>query len=127
MMLQVTPVYALVLTLLMVALILRVVQLRWKYKVGIGDGGERTLAKAIRAHGNAAETIPLAIALMVVAELAGVSSPTLHVAGAALVIGRGMHAFGLSRRSGTSVGRMGGMIVTVLALVVLAVAAVLRA
>ena len=39
--------YAGLLGLFFVFLTLRIVRLRWKYKVGIGDGGEHVLAKAI--------------------------------------------------------------------------------
>lgn len=123
--LAITPLYALPLAVLMVGLLLRVVALRWKFRVGIGDGGERTLAKAIRAHGNAAETIPLALVLMVVAELAGASSAVLHGSGIALIVGRVAHGYGLSMHSGTSPGRMVGVVLTLIAIITLAVAAVM--
>ncbi len=112
--LTITPIYAAVLALLVVGLTLRVVRLRWKFKVGIGTGDERDLAKAIRAHGNATETIPLALLLMLLVELGQVPAVALHSAGIALVIGRFAHAFGLSQHAGTSPGRMAGMLLTLL-------------
>lgn len=118
--LTVTPLYAAILALLVVGLTLRVVRLRWKFKVGIGTGDERELAKAIRAHGNAVETIPLALVLMLLVELGSVQTATLHWAGAALVVGRYAHAFGLSRHAGTSVGRTVGMLLTMLVVLFLA-------
>ena len=118
--LTITPLYAAILALLVVGLTLRVVHLRWKFKVGIGTGDERTLAKAIRAHGNAVETIPLALVLMMLVELGPVPATALHWAGAALVAGRFAHAFGLSRHAGTSFGRMVGMLLTVLVVLFLA-------
>lgn len=51
----------------------------------------------------------------------------LHGAGLALLIGRIIHAFGLSRSGGTSPGRMGGMLLTLAALLVMAVWLLLRA
>ncbi len=122
--LSITPIYAIPLVALFVALLLRVVYLRNKLKVGIGDGGDRTLAKAIRAHGNFAEIVPLALLLMLLAELAGASAALLHSAGSLLIAGRAVHAFGLSRHSGYSVGRFLGTILTLASMVTYAVAAV---
>lgn len=116
----ITPLYAAILALLFVGLTLRVVRLRWKFKVGIGTGDERDLAKAIRAHGNAAETIPLALLLMLLVELGQVPAVALHSAGIALVAGRCAHAFGLSQHAGTSPGRMFGMLLTLLVVLFLA-------
>ncbi|MFN2301681.1 MAG: MAPEG family protein [Gammaproteobacteria bacterium] len=125
-MITITPLYAAPLAILLVGLVLRVVALRRRLKVGIGDGGERELAKAVRAHGNAAETIPIAIVLLLLAELAGVGSALLHGAGIALLVGRLLHAYGLSTRSGMSFGRFTGMVLTLLAIAVLAVVSVVR-
>jgi uncharacterized membrane protein YecN with MAPEG domain len=58
---------------------------------------------------------------LLVAELNRASPLLLHLAGIALVLGRLMHAVGLSSRTGLSTGRTGGMVLTVAALVVLAV------
>ncbi|MEX0899398.1 MAG: MAPEG family protein [Gammaproteobacteria bacterium] len=118
--LTITPLYAAILALLFVGLTLRVVRLRWKFRIGIGTGEERVLAKAVRAHGNAAETIPLALVLMLLVELGPVQAATLHWAGAALVVGRCAHAFGLSRHAGTSAGRMVGMFLTLAVVLFLA-------
>ncbi len=118
--LTITPLYAALLALLVVGLTVRVVRLRWKFKVGIGTGDERQLAKAIRAHGNATETIPLALVLMLLVELGPIQPATLHWAGAVLVVGRCAHAFGLSRHAGTSVGRMVGMLLTLFVVLFLA-------
>lgn len=118
--LSITSIYAAILAFVVVGLTLRVVWLRWKFKVGIGTGEERQLAKAIRAHGNAVETIPLALVLMMLVELGPVPSAALHGAGIALVFGRCAHAFGLSRHAGTSPGRMVGMLLTVLSVLFLA-------
>jgi uncharacterized membrane protein YecN with MAPEG domain len=91
-----------------------------------GDGGERTLAKAVRAHGNAAETIPLALFLMLLAELVGVAAWFLHAMGITLVLARAWHAYGLSRRAGMSPGRFVGMTTTFVVIIALAVAAFAR-
>ena len=61
---SITAVYAAALALLIVALMLRVVRLRWRLRIGIGSGEDRVLARAVRAHANAIETVPLALLLM---------------------------------------------------------------
>ena len=110
----------------MLALALRVIVLRWSTKTGLGDGGDRRLARAIRVHGNAIEYVPLALILMLVAELGGAGAALLHGCGIALVSARIAHALGLARTAGTSAGRMLGTTVTFGVIVVLAVVAIAR-
>ena len=89
-------------------LIARVVLLRWQRRAGEGDGGHRDLAKAIRVHGNAIETMPIALLIMFAYELGGGSATLLHGCGLLLIAGRLAHAQGLSRTFGASAGRMAG-------------------
>lgn len=118
--LEVTPAFAVLLALLVTGLALRVVMLRRRYKVGIGSGEHRDLAKAIRAHANAMETIPFALVLMLIAELAGANQTLLLAGGSALVVGRCLHAFGLSSHAGYSFGRFFGMVMTLTAILTFA-------
>ena len=117
----VTGLYAGLLGLLVLVLMIRVIRLRWKFRVGIGDGNERALHKAIRAHGNAVEHIPIALVLLLVAELNRAPPTVLHLAGGAFVIARLLHAIGLSRSSGPSWPRATGVIGTVAVIAVLAI------
>jgi uncharacterized protein len=123
----VTPVFAAILVPLVVVLTLRVVYLRRTHKIGIGSGENRQLAKAVRAHANAVETIPLALVVMLAAELAGGDQTVLLAAGSILVVGRVLHAFGLSAHAGYSFGRFFGMVMTLAAVLILAAAGVLAA
>ena len=109
----ITPLYAAALALLIVGLMLRVVYLRWQHKVGIGTGENRDLARAVRAHGNAVENVPLALLLLLLVELGPVSAATLHGAGGTLLVARLVHAFGLSRYAGVSWGRTLGSVLTI--------------
>src|SRR5690606_28136584 len=120
--LEVTPAFAIPLALLAMGLVLRVVMLRRRYKVGIGSGEHRDLAKAVRAHANAMETIPLALVLMLIAELAGTNQTLLLAGGSVLVVGRFLHAFGLSSHAGYSFGRFFGMVMTKAAILTFAFA-----
>ena len=104
----VTSLYTALLALWVVVLIARVVMLRWRLRAGEGDGGHRDLAKAIRVHGNAIETMPIALLTMFAYELGGGSASLLHGCGILLIVGRLAHAQGLSKTFGASAGRMAG-------------------
>ena len=95
--LSVTPIYAGLVTLLFLLLSVRVIRLRRSTHVPLGDGGERSLMRSLRAHGNSAEYAPLAIILMALLELQGLSVWSLHVIGILLLSGRSIHALGVSR------------------------------
>lgn len=122
MLLPITGLYAALLGLLIIVLLLRIVAKRWKHRVGVGDGGEKTLLLAIRAHGNAIETIPIALILLAALELNKGSALTLHIFGAALLLGRIAHAFGISRTAKVNPGRFIGTVLTVTVIIGLAVA-----
>jgi uncharacterized membrane protein YecN with MAPEG domain len=110
--------YAGLLGLVLLALSFNVVRLRRKHQVGIGTGDVPELARGIRAHANFCEYVPLALVLLFGLAVAG-AAPTwaLHVLGGALLVGRVLHAIGLSRTAGASaapglrrrpLGRTGG-------------------
>jgi len=123
---SVTALYASLLALLVVALAARISLLRKKHRVGIGDGGNRELALAVRVHANAAEYVPLGVLLLLIAELQGLPAWSLHLAGSALFLGRILHAAGLGRSAGTSAGRFVGMTFTWMMILALAVVLALR-
>ena len=118
----ISALYAGLLALLLVLLALRVVRLRWKFRVGLGDGGERAMTRAIRVHGNATEHVPIALLLLLVAELNRAGPTLLHVCGAVLVVARLLHAVGLGKSAGASWQRAAGTVGTLGVIVVLAAA-----
>ena len=101
--------YAGLVGLLFLLLSARVVRLRSQLKVDIGDGDRPELVQAIRAQANCAEYAPLVLLLMVPLAAAGSHPVVLHGLGAALLIGRVLHAQGLSGNPGYSVGRFWGI------------------
>ncbi len=117
---EITGIYAVPLTLLMIALSTHVTMLRAKTHIALNDGGNADLALRIRRHGNFVETVPLALLLMVIAELLGASGPWLHGAGALLLLGRLVHAFGLSGTNAASFGRIAGGSATTVATLIAA-------
>ncbi len=104
--------------LLIFLLSLGVVSARRKHKVLLGDGGNPAVLRAMRAHANATEYIPAALAgLTLLAVMEPVSLLHIQVLGGVLTGGRILHAIGLSTSSGLSAGRATGMIATWLALI----------
>jgi uncharacterized protein len=90
---------------------IRVTRLRMGAGIATGDGGNPLLEARCRAHANLTEYAPLALILMLVVELRSGPSPWLWVIGAALVIGRVVHPFGMERRMPNPY-RMVGMALT---------------
>lgn len=125
MFLPITGLYAALLGLLIIVLLLRIVAKRWKFRVGVGDGGEKVLTLAIRAHGNAIETIPIALILLAAFELNKGSAMTLHILGATLLFARIAHAYGISRSGKTSPGRFLGTVLTIAVILGLGIANVM--
>ncbi|MBT8144593.1 MAG: MAPEG family protein [Gammaproteobacteria bacterium] len=116
----ITAFYAGLLGLLTLVLGGLVVRQRFRSQVGIGDGGDSRLSLAIRVHGNFIENVPLALLLLLVAEMTAAPTLLLHGCGIALVVARLLHAFGLSRSAGTSPGRFVGTATTWIVIAILA-------
>ncbi len=97
--------------LLQVALTALVIARRLQVGVGFLDGGDPQLLRRIRAHGNFSETVPMALLLMGLLELRGLSSHWLIGFGVALLLGRLLHAQSLMTNNATW-SRAGGMVLT---------------
>ncbi|NQY63564.1 MAG: MAPEG family protein [Alteromonadaceae bacterium] len=119
--LVITGFYASLLAIILVGFTVNIIKLRFKFRVGLGDGEQKPLIKAIRIHGNFVEYIPLAIILLAVYELNGADNLWLHIFGITLVVGRLLHSVGLTKTVGASLPRQIGVISTIIVLVVLAI------
>ena len=117
---HVTALYAGLVGVLLLVLAALVSRLRRSRKIGLGDGGDRELQRAIRVHGNAVEWAIPALLLLLVAELNRAAPVFLHACGLAILVGRILHAMGLSRSAGLSFGRFAGSGLSWAALLVLA-------
>jgi uncharacterized membrane protein YecN with MAPEG domain len=125
----ITAGYLGVLALLYTALSLRVVMLRGKYQVSLGDGGNATLTSAIRSHAHFAEYVPIIILMIALLEMAGMPPVRLHLLLGALLLSRLMHPLGMSAAPRTAqflLFRTGGVLITFLLLVSCAVTLLLR-
>jgi hypothetical protein len=119
--LSITVLYASLLAILLLVLSFNVIRLRFKLKVALGDGEQKTLTAAIRVHGNFIEYIPLALILLGCYELSGADSLWLHILGGLLFVGRILHAIGLGKSIGTSIQRQVGTLLTFLVLLILSI------
>lgn len=89
--LPVTSLTAIFAGLLILLLTIRVVQLRIRNGVVLGDNDNRALAKAIRGHANAVEQLPIALILMGLSEAQVGNATALWICAGILIIGRIMH------------------------------------
>jgi uncharacterized membrane protein YecN with MAPEG domain len=117
----VSALYAGLCALLLLVFAAQISRYRMKFRVGLGDGGNADLARAIRVHGNAVEWMLPMLLLLLVAELNHTSHWLLHLCGIAFVLARIAHGIGLSRRSGESPGRKLGTVVSWTVIAVLAI------
>lgn len=115
----VTTISAVILGLWLVILSLRVIGQRRTSSVNLGDGGDETLNRRIRAQGNLSEYAPLGLILLLLAELQGGAQMGLMVGAALLVIGRLAHGYALSFTLANVPARFGGMLMTFGGLIVL--------
>ena len=109
---QILALYSGLLGLTLLFLSYKVVGNRKKYEVGIGDGENIELARAIRVHANFTEYVPLALVLLAVFEFNQGNEIVAHIAGSCLFLGRILHAYGLGKSVGTSLGRFIGVLLT---------------
>ncbi len=114
---SITPLWASLLAFLYLWLAGQVIRARYRTKTALGSGGDAGLERAIRAHANFAEYVPLILVLLMMAELQGATSWLLHLLGAVLLVGRALHGFGISRTDEVLALRSSGMILTLTVLV----------
>ena len=112
-MLFISPIYSCLLALIIVLLAYRVTTFRQKEKIGFGDdSASDAMKRAVRAHGNAIENIPVGIVLLLILELNYLTPWMLHLFGTVLVVSRVLHAWGLSRAAGPTKARFYGTLFT---------------
>lgn len=105
---HITPIYALAVALIYLALWFRVTKMRAELDLSIGDNGNQDLLLRIRQHGNCAEWSTFILILMMLAEGTGTPALYLHIAGALLLIGRIAHPFGLKPETTSHMLRLVG-------------------
>ena len=115
-----TSFYAALLALLFVVLTARVILMRRSAKIALGDQGNPDMLRRMRVQANFVETVPLALLLLLIAELQALPQMLLHITGIMLVAGRLMHAYGVSQKREIFNLRVGGMVLTLACILILA-------
>ncbi|MFN3196955.1 MAG: MAPEG family protein [Bradymonadia bacterium] len=113
----ITPLYLALVSLLFIGLTAKVILGRRGHGVSLGDGEHKSLRKAIRAHGNCAEYAPFSLLLMVSLESQGGAAWQLHLLGSLLLVGRAVHAYGLTRPHEVNSMRIVGMVMTLMSII----------
>jgi uncharacterized membrane protein YecN with MAPEG domain len=85
-----------ILGFIQVYLTLRVVGLRRSKKVAIGDGDNILITRAIRAHANFTETVPISLILILILEYKEYGNIALAIT-SLLTLARLVHAYGISQ------------------------------
>ncbi len=106
--------------LILFVLTFLVIRQRRSQAISIGHNDNEEMQRAIRVHGNFTEYAPLAMLGLFAMAACGASAYWMYGIGGAFTLGRLMHAFGYSKATGKSIGRLYGTAITVLSLLVMA-------
>lgn len=102
---HITPVYAGLLGIMLVTLSWRIMRMRARLEVMVGDGGERDLNVAVRMQGNFIEYVPMALMLLYFNEALGWNAWIIHGLAILLIAARVAHVHGMSQENAMGVGR----------------------
>lgn len=114
---QITATFTAILALLQIYCTLQVVRRRRAQLISLGDQGDKELQRRVRAHGNFIETVPMALLIILINELQGLSASWLYTLGGALIVGRISHYIALTRKVSLQF-RVFGMVTTLLVMLV---------
>jgi len=89
--LETTFLFAAIFGILHVVFTLRVGSYRLSSKISLGDGGDKTLLKRVRAHANFVENVPMGLLLLLLNELNGMAENTLLILGSVFLLSRLIH------------------------------------
>ncbi len=115
-----TGLFAAVLMIMQMVLMGLVIKQRGTNDVLIGDGGVDAMQQAIRVHGNFVENAPIFLIGLALIELMVGANTWVLVMGAVFVLGRLLHAVGISMTTGLSMPRFIGTVASILVTVVAA-------
>ncbi len=93
---EITLLYTSLITILTIFLAFKVGIARGKTNTLLGEGDSSELLQSIRSHGNLIEHAPLALLLLLLLEMHGVTDWKLHLLGSSFFLFRILHAYGLS-------------------------------
>src|SRR5215472_10460877 len=96
-------------------LALAVVGARRRAGQSLGEGGDPALLRAIRRHGNYAENAAIFVVCLALLEMLGAARWFVAALAVLFIVGRVLHAIGLSRPATSNPWRAAGALATALA------------
>ena len=120
-MLLMTSLIASTAAIIFISLSLGVIKLRRRNQVRIGTGGVEELERAIRAHANFAEYVPIGLILIACLEANGATWWLVLLPGISLLLGRIVHAVGVQEPPPNIKNRVLGMKITFFTLIALVI------
>jgi uncharacterized protein len=114
---HIVTVYAALLALIFVGLSVRTLRMRRRLQIAVGDAANPEMLRAMRAHANFAEYVPLNLILIYFVESTGTSKYLVHALGSSILVGRILHAYGVSQVEENFSFRVAGMALTLTPLI----------
>ena len=108
----IVPLYAALLAAFYIFLSVRVIRMRVDKRIGLGDGNNPRLQRAIRVHANFSEYVPLALILTGFVEMQHAAPALVHALCLSLLIGRIIHSYAVSQEREDVRLRVAGMVLT---------------
>jgi hypothetical protein len=109
---EITLLFTALLGLWFCGLSVRTIVGRRTNRISLGSGESDDLLRRVRTHANFSEYIPLLLFVLFLLELQGVSHLWLILYGVAILLGRALHAYGLSSAKAPFWARVWGMQLT---------------
>ena len=121
-MLIITAIAASILGYLYFRLSFNVILFRRKFGIGLGDGNQEALQRAIRAQANLTEYAPIALILLACLELNNAPWWVTALLATTFVLGRLIHPMGMKDPTSSFGPRVKGMQLTLLSIIGLSIA-----
>lgn len=116
---MISSLYAALLALVFIFLTIKVIKIRRREKVAVGDNGNLALQKAIAAQANFCQSTPIFLILLTLAEISGLNNFILHFCAIIFLCGRIIHAYGISQTKENFHFRVTGMVATFSSIIIL--------
>jgi uncharacterized protein len=113
----IVPLYTAILALIFVFLSIRTIRLRRSLKIGIGHANNDLMLRAMRVHSNFAEYTPISCILLFFLEQQNAYHYLIHGLCMLLIVGRCLHAYGVSQENERFIFRVTGTAMTFTAII----------
>lgn len=109
---KIVSLYTSLLLIFYFILSINIIRKRRKTKISIGHSENQGMLRAIRAHSNFAEYVPLSLFSIYLVESHGADPRIVHFLGILIFFGRILHAYGISQVKENFKFRVTGMLLT---------------